>query len=182
MSHLFNYDDARQLTHCIYCGDDIETREHVPSRVFLDEPYPENLPVVGACGKCNRGYSLDEEYVACLIECARMGSVDPDFLEREKIRRILVRKPKLLGRIQKAFVNVGESPLFTVESKRFEYVLLKLALGHALFEQNEPVQEPPVSFSFGTLDNLSNETRKRFESIPLSKIPQRSVVVQCREC
>ena len=48
---------------CIYCGAESGTREHVPSKVFLDEPYPEDLPVLPACFNCNNGFSDDEAYV-----------------------------------------------------------------------------------------------------------------------
>lgn len=53
---------------CIYCGDDAKTREHVPSKAFLVEQYPENLPTMLACFKCNNGYSEDENYVACFLD------------------------------------------------------------------------------------------------------------------
>ena len=87
MEHLNSYADDRLVVGCIYCHGDTDTREHVPSRIPLDEPYPENLPVLPACSKCNQGFSLDEEYFACLIECARTGGIDR--VERPKIRRIL---------------------------------------------------------------------------------------------
>lgn len=49
MHQLRNYGDERQLSACVFCRRETETRDHVPSRVLLDEPYPENLPVVPAC-------------------------------------------------------------------------------------------------------------------------------------
>ena len=42
-----------------YCGAYPDTRDHVPSKVLLDEPYPPDLPVIGACQRCNTSYSLD---------------------------------------------------------------------------------------------------------------------------
>ena len=170
MLHPANYGDTRQVAFCLYCGRGTETREHVPSRVLLDEPYPENLPVVGACEECNRGYSLDEEYVACLIECARVGSANPDLVEREKVRRILYRQPRLLKKIQKSVEKVDNSFSFTIDVERFQRVLLKLARGHFLFEQNEPTQESPSEFNFGLLQDLDDVSRTSFENIPLSKI------------
>lgn len=63
--HLFV--DKRLTGICVYCGGEPSTRDHVPSKVFLDEPYPENnLPVVPACETCNNSFSLDEE-VCCLF-------------------------------------------------------------------------------------------------------------------
>jgi len=69
MEQFLNYGDQRNEGWCIHCGGVDETRDHVPSRILLDEPYPTNLPVVAACQRCNLGCSLDEEYVACLLEC-----------------------------------------------------------------------------------------------------------------
>ena len=45
--HLFM--DERLTGKCVYCGAQPETRDHVPSKVLLDEPYAAQLPVVGAC-------------------------------------------------------------------------------------------------------------------------------------
>ena len=67
--------DERLTGKCIYCGRNPETRDHVPSRVLLDKPFPDNLPVVDACRTCNEDFSQDEEYLACLIECAICGTV-----------------------------------------------------------------------------------------------------------
>lgn len=59
MEQLGSYADERLLAGCVYCGGATESRDHVPSRILLDEPYPENLPVVPSCDSCNGGYSLD---------------------------------------------------------------------------------------------------------------------------
>jgi len=67
MKRLPNYADQRFNGQCVYCGAYSDTKEHVPPKVFLDRPFPENLPVVESCAKCNTGFSLDEEYLACLI-------------------------------------------------------------------------------------------------------------------
>jgi hypothetical protein len=76
MRQIKDFADDRNKARCVYCGGLDETRDHVPSRVFLDEPLPENLPVVPACIACNNSFSRDEEYLACLIECALTGSVE----------------------------------------------------------------------------------------------------------
>ncbi|QDT00500.1 hypothetical protein HG15A2_38380 [Adhaeretor mobilis] len=57
--------DERMFGFCINCEGLLETRDHVPSKVFLDELCPLNLPVVECGTKCKEGYSLDEEYLAC---------------------------------------------------------------------------------------------------------------------
>lgn len=174
MRQIKNFGDQRQIDRCVYCGGNTETREHVPSRVFLDIPYPENLPVIYACEKCNNGYSIDEEYTACLIECARIGGVSSDLIEREKIKRILSERPRLFEKLKKAMNKTKDEISFSVEANRVKRVLLKLARGHVLFEQNEPhLSEEPSLFEFGILDLLPEESRIRFEETPsLGLVPE----------
>ncbi len=56
MKHINNYADQRFNGQCVYCGAAPETKEHVPPKVFLDLPYPDNLFIVEACRKCNSGF------------------------------------------------------------------------------------------------------------------------------
>lgn len=62
MKQIPNYGDIRQIQTCVYSGGGTETRDHVPSKVLLEKPYPENLPIVPACDTCNQSFSSDEEY------------------------------------------------------------------------------------------------------------------------
>src|SRR3972149_4322214 len=98
MEQLTNFGDKRTLAFCAFCGGKTGTRDHCPSRVFLDEPYPENLPIVPACSSCNAGFSADEEYLACFVSCVIAGSTDPEAMAREKTKRILKEKPLLRAR------------------------------------------------------------------------------------
>jgi len=75
MDLVESFADDRLVAYCVHCAGGTETRDHCPSRMLLDKPYPENLPFLPSCTSCNRGFSLDEEYFACLVECARTGSV-----------------------------------------------------------------------------------------------------------
>ena len=100
MQQMRNYGDQRQLERCAYCGAGaVETRDHVPSRVLLDEPYPENLPVVPACRSCNESFSGDEEYLACVLEVVVAGEASPEAVARPKIARLLRMKPALKARL-----------------------------------------------------------------------------------
>lgn len=96
--HLFL--DERLKGRCTYCGGPPETVDHVPSRVLLDNPLPANLPVVEACQKCNGGFSLDEEYIACLLECTMSGTTEISELSREKIKHALARNPRLRNQLE----------------------------------------------------------------------------------
>ena len=89
MKQIRTFSDERLDEFCSYCGKKPETRDHVPSKVLLDKPFPENLPIVPACKKCNEDLSLDEEYFSCLIECILCGTTEIDKLKREKIKKIL---------------------------------------------------------------------------------------------
>src|SRR5438309_5431695 len=92
--------DERFAALCVYCGGEPSTADHVPSRVLIDQPYPDNLPVVPACAKCNNRFSVDEPYLACLVECALAGSVAPNLVCRTKVKRILAKRPALASEIE----------------------------------------------------------------------------------
>lgn len=70
---------------------DSQYREHFPSRILLDKPYLDNLFTLPACLKCNNGYSLNEENLACFIEKLK-EKVVKDYKMRDKIIDILNRK------------------------------------------------------------------------------------------
>lgn len=90
--------DSRIAGMCIYCGGIATTRDHVPSKAFLDKPYPENIPIVPCCSEYNNKFSKDEEYVVCAIECLKCNSTDVNKIEREKVRSTLLHAPALQTR------------------------------------------------------------------------------------
>ena len=135
--------DERLVSGCIYCGAEQLTREHVPSKVFLDRPYPEYLPVVGACRSCNTGYSLDEQYVACFIECVVSGGTGSDVIKRNKILRTLERSCGLKSKIESSRREDDNGRLvWKPEIERVERVVLKLARGHYAYELFTIFDEP----------------------------------------
>ena len=129
------------------------------------------LPTVPACQSCNEGFSLDEEYVACLVECTLAGSVKSDDIQREKVRKILAAKPALAARLTKARLETLSGDVsFAIEPDRVQHVALKLARGHAAFELNEPQFNEPASVTILPLTLMNVEERTRFESSPASGI------------
>lgn len=164
MDQLRSFADERLVTGCIYCGGAEETREHVPSRVFLNSPLPENLPVVWACRSCNNGFSLDEEYLACLIESVIAGSTDPDSIRRPGVANILRRSPALQARIEAAKSAEDDQIRFGIESDRVSNVLIKLARGHAAFELSQSCRDEPSSIWWHPIALLSEEQRASFEA------------------
>ena len=96
--HLFI--DQRFEGVCSYCGAPADSRDHVPSKILIDEPYPPNLPIAKSCVGCNQGFSASEEYVACLIDCVKNGTTEPNSEFRPKIAAALKARPTIAQRIE----------------------------------------------------------------------------------
>ena len=53
---------------CIYCGSERDlTVDHVPPKLLLMRPHPENLITVPACRTCNQSFQKDDEYTRTLL-------------------------------------------------------------------------------------------------------------------
>jgi hypothetical protein len=76
--------DERFNGVCVHCGSEPSSRDHVPSKVFLDQPFSDDLPVVPACEACNNRMSIDEVYVACLVECVISAEISEPQLGEPK--------------------------------------------------------------------------------------------------
>jgi hypothetical protein len=111
-------------------------------------------------------FSLDEEYLACLIECTLAGSTDPDLVKRENVRNILRKRPSLRTRLSAARIQNADDTVFMPEMERVNNVVLKLARGHAAFELNEPQFEEPASIAAVPLSSLPPAHQNAFETSP----------------
>jgi len=159
--------DVREVFgFCVFCGKDTQTKDHIISKVFLDKPYPKELPTIGACLKCNQSFSLDEEYLACLIEVTLNGSVEPESINREKVSRILERKPALVSKLRLAKQEINNRTYYSTEPKRVKNIVLKIARGLAAFELNQPMLDEPLKVSFIPLFTITGEERGSFEMLP----------------
>jgi hypothetical protein len=169
-----NISDNRQSSFCAYCGSYTETKDHVPSKILLDKPYPNDLPKVSCCYLCNNKISLDEEYTACYIECARLGTINDSEIERNKIRNSLSHNNSLRLRLKKAMQHNKNGLLyFTPEEIRIQNVILKLAKGHATYELNEPQLTDPLNLKIIALSSMTSYERQFFETPPtLSILPE----------
>ena len=157
--------DERNTGFCVFCGCAPSTRDHVPSRVFLDEPYPSDLAVVPACEACNNGFSKDEQYVACLVDCALRGTVEPGLKRRDKVERILRENPRLATLISKGkHVEGAGRIIWEPDKRRVMNVVLKLARGHAAYELSEPRLDEPEHVFFVPLCVMTREQLEQFES------------------
>lgn len=165
MRQLRTFGDNRTLSYCTFFGAVPETKDHCPSRIFLDEPYPENLPVVPSCLKCNNDFSIDEEYVACLISCVFNGTTQPNEISRPKIQRILNQKPSLLKRIELQSKKLSDLTLaFEPEMSRLRKVIIKLTQGHALHEVHELCIQKPTVVKINPVTEFSGDEWTDFAS------------------
>lgn len=170
MKHFNNYADQRFNGQCVYCGSKPETREHVPPKVFLDKPYPENLYRVEACASCNQGFSKDEEYMACLIDCVVSGTADPNSVQRESIGNTLKHSKLLSEKIKMAKKLIDGRVVFDVEHERIWNVVRKIAIGHIFYELNLIVPEEGAVITVVPVENMTEEEVSRFETLGSGEI------------
>jgi hypothetical protein len=142
------FSDERFNGSCAFCGAASETNDHIPSKVLLDQPYPNDLPGVAACLSCNNGFSLDEEYLACFIECVICGSTDPDALRRQKVQAIMRKKPALATMIEATRRDDGDRLIWVPDRERVRNVVLKLARGHTTYAYSSLQLDEPEHVSF----------------------------------
>jgi len=124
-----------QKQFCLYCGCPADSREHVPPKALLEEPWPNNLRTVPACGECNRSWSLDEEYLAIVL--AHVGHAPHLTAKVEdggKFDRALKSSPSLDDRIIRSLSVADDGRgQFQPEMERITKVVEKVAFGlHAL--------------------------------------------------
>lgn len=114
--------------HCIYCGETANTREHCPPKLFLNNPYPNDLPVVPSCEKCNNGFSKDELYTKAFIEFYQNYCYNTPItvsLERKEVREA-----------QQTFSNcINNKKIFF--NNRIGRILIKLSICHSTYELTE---------------------------------------------
>lgn len=151
---------------CIYCGKSATTREHTPSKTFLIEPYPENLPTIPACFACNNGYSEDEKYVACFLDLLK-SQIYLDYTQQEQTKLRLLKDEKLNKTLQEQIWIENGKVYFKPDAKRILRILRKLARGHAGFELdyiNFDNTEIEVWYEF--VFNMSPNDIEEFDDIP----------------
>jgi hypothetical protein len=75
-----SYMSARnQHRPCVYCGLEKKvTADHVPPKLLLSQPYPNNLLTVPACRNCNASFQLDDEYTRMVLSIDVRGAKHPD--------------------------------------------------------------------------------------------------------
>lgn len=156
--------DERMKGMCVFCGAKPNTKDHCPSKVLLDEPFPPNLPVVNACESCNQSFSKDEPYLACFVECVLCGSTDHSSMSRENVRRILRDTPQLANQIQASMVFDGHGgKSWNADMDRIRHVVVKLARGHLDYELSIQECGDPDVIEIVPLQLMDQDQRDFFE-------------------
>ncbi len=121
---------------CVFCGGSADTREHIPSRVLLEKPYPENLATIPSCYHCNNSYSSDELYSSLLIEFLKADFYPRTYKHSEETLRRIVRSAES----QQAVDTIKEydpQKKYHLKDERLENVLVKLAICHATHDTSD---------------------------------------------
>lgn len=155
-SAQFEFFSTDKPNKCIYCGENADTKEHVPSKVFLNI-LPDNTRTVPACYRCNNSFSGDEAYTAILIEKYH-HFFDPNYRIRPKIKTLISKKSEMSKWIDKE-LNAEVTLVFgSFSGSRVERILGKLAVGHAtrslgMYSFSGLLKPTKISFFFRDSEN-----------------------------
>ena len=164
MQQLKDFTDNRLIDGCIYCSGKASTREHIPSRILLEKPFPENLPVMPACLECNNSFSMDEEYVACVLGCILSQTSDPNLINNPRISKTLIRKPALRAHIEESKFQNKDGLSFKIDIERFSRIIKKLAVGHAAYDLGLSLKSAPTILNWELLSLMNTETLEEFDA------------------
>ena len=112
--------------------------------------------MVGSCLKCNKGASLNEEYVACLLEVAAHGSADPTSLTRENIARTLTKRPPLAARLANSLNAAGMFTINDEDRARVSTVIEKMARSLWAFETSEATHTSTAEVRYQQIARLND--------------------------
>jgi hypothetical protein len=132
---------AKEAGVCAYCGQvALLTRDHVPPLMLLAEPYPKKLITVPACGRCNRGFSRNDDYTRNAVAmdlraqenrtaAAKVPTIFRSLLRPEAAR---FRQSFLSGLRESTVLDAAGGPMgsvFTVDVSRIEATREHIARG-----------------------------------------------------
>lgn len=121
----------KNIPFCIFCGNEADSKDHIPSKNLLEKPFPPNLLTIDSCIKCNRSFSLDEEYfLNVLVEISTNPALLIKKEEGGNIFRARERSPKLKERIENSMISQTDGRIyFHPEYDRIQKVVEKNAAG-----------------------------------------------------
>lgn len=149
---------------CIYCYEKANTREHIPSKIFLNEPYSNNLAILPACFNCNNSYSENEQYLACLIDYVQYKLYNLKTVKRDKIKKAFTSRPHIKNQLEESTIYLDNGKLHYIEynHNKIKDILLKLAIGHATYSLSKIYFEEPNMINYKFFTELSNEEVNNF--------------------
>lgn len=168
--------DERHKGFCIHCGGTLvqseTSKDHIPSKALLREPYPANLPTVKICRDCNSGFSADEEYMAAFLSAVLTGSTDLGQQVSPAANRILAGNRRLRSQIERTKMEDrtlwgGTRTIWEPDMSKISRVIVKNARGHAFFEYGEPLLSEPEHIVVRPLETLTSKERVDFETIDM---------------
>lgn len=120
--------------------------------MFLEKPYPNELPVLPACRSCNNGFSDDELYVETYIDSLKYLSGYSSSLREQNLEKL--KKNSAFLDAQSDLSEYYNGNNLSINSK-IERILTKLAVCHMVYELSEGyctdnccIQPTLVSYSF----------------------------------
>jgi hypothetical protein len=165
---ILNMGKKTKITECVYCGQRKETtRDHVFSKNLFPKSYKKkNVIIVPSCAKCNRGFSLDEEYFRFFLCGAGLEySQHADELFFTKVKRCVQRRPQIVSKLlnqmdlidvyTKSGIYIGKKTRFSIPDedwKRYCNVLTKYVKG-LFFHELKQI----LPLSYGIMHFLGNE-------------------------
>jgi len=171
---LLKYNKTGEF-RCVYCHEKAETREHIPSKIYLDAPYPDNVAVLPACYECNNSYSSAEQYLGCLIDYVEYKLNKSESVRRDKIKKAFNSRPNLKKEFEKSTVykDNGQIDYIEFDVDKVKKTILKLGIGHAVYSLSELCLDPPKIISYKFLPELTEEELNNFNSgVLLDIIPE----------
>lgn len=172
MQVIDDFSDSRLKSWCIHCGGwrvNLDCNvDHVPSKSFLLDPRPDNLPTVPVCKTCNSSFSRDEAYMVAFLSATMSGTTDPTKQTIPSARRILEKSQALQVAINRtsSYSTIGgeQRMVWKPDMERIERVVVKNARGHAFFEIGEPMMQKPTRVRVVPLEYMKDAERDGFES------------------
>lgn len=159
---------------CIYCAENANSREHLPSKIFLDEPFPDELSIVPSCKSCNNSFSKDEIYLACLIDFIKLKIYEYDEFPREKIRKAFSKRPSALEKFEKSLLSDQDENVFlNLDTDKVLNIILKLAIGHASYSLSSILLGKPNTLHFKFIFEMTKYEIDNFNSNAIvDKVPE----------
>lgn len=168
---LLKYDKDGKFK-CVYCCKEANSREHIPSKIFLDKPYGTNLAILPSCIECNNSYSGDEQYLACLVDYVQYKLSDFKTVKRSKIQKTFNSRPHIESEFENStkYADDGSIDYIEFNLDRIKHVLLKLSLGHAIYSLSCTNLGKPDTMFYKFATQMTQEEVNNFNLEPIDQI------------